>query len=326
MATVFAAAGYRTAAFVGAFVLDDRYGLGRGFDHYDDRLPAGGADGFVYAERRAETVVQSAGDWILAAGTSPWLAWVHLFDPHAPYDAPPPASPGRAPYDAEVAYTDAMLGRLFDRLRQAGVLDRAVIVVTADHGEALGDHGERTHGLFAYDATLAVPLIVSGPGVRPGVVDLPVGHVDLLPTLAALAGLPAPAGVDGHSLTEALPADRSVYFEALDANLTRGLGAVDRGGHRRLEIHPPARARALRPRAGSQGGGQRRDGCSPIGWRPSNASVWVGRTAHPHRLPRSPPIPTPSGGSARSAMSPPARARNPPPDIRSPTTPSASSG
>ena len=171
LATVFAAAGYRTAAFVGAFVLDDRYGLGRGFDVYDDRLPAGGSDGFVYAERRADTVVEAAGDWIVAAGSSPWLAWVHLFDPHAPYDAPPPVPPGRAPYDAEVAYTDAMLGRLFDRLRQAGVLDRTVIVVTADHGEALGDHGERTHGLFAYDATLAVPLIVSGPGVRPGVVD-----------------------------------------------------------------------------------------------------------------------------------------------------------
>ncbi len=222
LATVFSAAGYRTGAFVGAFVLDDRYGLGRGFDVYDDRLPPGNGESFLYAERRAEAVVEAAGDWILGAGPSPWLAWVHLFDPHAPYDAPPPVPPGRPPYDAEVAYTDAMLGRLLDRLRQRGVLDHTLVVVTADHGEGLGDHGERTHGLFAYDATLAVPLIVSGPGAGAGVIDAPVGHADLLPTLVAMAGVPAPAGLDGLPLTDPLPADRTVYFEALDANLTRG--------------------------------------------------------------------------------------------------------
>ena len=115
-----------------------------------------------------------------------------------------------------------MLGRLLDRLRQAGVLDRTLVVVTADHGEGLGDHGERTHGLFAYDATLAVPLIVSGPGAGTGVIDAPIGHADLLPTLVALAGVPAPADLDGLPLTDPLPADRTVYFEALDANLTRG--------------------------------------------------------------------------------------------------------
>jgi arylsulfatase A-like enzyme/Flp pilus assembly protein TadD len=222
LATIFKAAGYRTGAFVGAFVLDDRYGLGRGFDVYDDRLSGRGQTGFVYAERRADAVVQAAGDWILAPGSSPWLAWVHLFDPHAPYDAPPAQPPVRSGYDGEVAYTDAMLGRLLDRLGQAGLLDRTVIAVTADHGESLGDHGERTHGLFAYDATLAVPLIVAGPGVRAGLIEAPVAHVDVLPTLAGLAGVAVPPALDGQSLTEAVAADRPLYFEALDANLTRG--------------------------------------------------------------------------------------------------------
>ena len=154
LATVLKAPAIATGAFVGAFVLDARYGLSRGFDTYDDRYASSaGGPTFGFAERRAAEVVQTAGDWILSAKAGgPWFAWVHLFDPHAPYDAPADYRAGRAPYDAEVAYTDAMLGRLLDRLRAAGALDRTLIVVTADHGESLGDHGETTHGLFAYDS------------------------------------------------------------------------------------------------------------------------------------------------------------------------------
>jgi len=225
LATLLKEAGYRTGAFVGAFVLDARFGLNRGFDAYDDRYPhSTGAPTFRFTERRAAEVLKAAGDWILSPGPAleaPWFAWVHLFDPHAPYDAPQEFRAARAPYDAEVAYTDAMLGLFLERLRAARALDRTLIVVTADHGESLGEHGETTHGLFAYDATLAVPLLVDGPTIGAGIVNTPVGHADILPTVLDLAGVAAPPGLDGESLVRPA-AGRPIYFEALDANLTRG--------------------------------------------------------------------------------------------------------
>jgi arylsulfatase A-like enzyme/Flp pilus assembly protein TadD len=223
LATGLKAQGYRTGAFVGAFVLDARYGLNQGFDEYDDHYPEE-HDGrsFGFAERRGAEVVEAAGTWILnPTAPGPWLAWVHLFDPHAPYDAPSEFRQGRSPYDAEVAYADAMVGRLIDRLTASHALDHTVIVVTADHGESLGEHGETTHGLFAYDATLAVPLMVTGAGLAPGVIEAPVGHADILPTVLDLLGIGAPPGVDGRSAVQALEADRPIYFEALDAHLTR---------------------------------------------------------------------------------------------------------
>ncbi len=223
LATMLKAFGYRTGAFVGAFVLDARFGLNQGFDAYDDHYPQDRGDrSFGFAERRGAQVVEAAGNWILGDGTSsPWLAWVHLFDPHAPYDAPPEYRQARSAYDAEVAYADAMLGRLIDRLAAAHVLGRTLVVVTADHGESLGEHGETTHGLFAYDSTLAVPLILSGAGLAPGVVETPVGHADIVPTVVELLGAAAPGGLDGRSAVQAPLADREVYFEALDAHLTR---------------------------------------------------------------------------------------------------------
>jgi arylsulfatase A-like enzyme/Flp pilus assembly protein TadD len=237
IATFLKQAGYRTGAFVGAFVLDSRFGLAKDFDVYDDRLPHAGRASFHFAERRGDAVVKAATDWILgesAVGQSairnpqseiPWFAWVHLFDPHAPYDAPPEFRAGRTPYDAEVAYADAMVGRLVDALRAAGQLDRTLVLVTADHGESLGEHGETTHGLFAYESTLHVPLIISGPSMRAGVVDTAVGHVDLVPTILDLLGATATSGssdFEGQSLVNPIPADRALYFEALDAYLTRG--------------------------------------------------------------------------------------------------------
>ncbi len=231
LATAFLSAGYRSGAFVGAFVLDARFGLNRGFDEYDDRYPHEASTAtFNAADRRAADVVKAAGDWILqgsgagtaAAPSRPWFAWVHLFDPHAPYDPPAEYRAGRAPYDGEVAYTDAMLGQLLERLKAGGALERTLIVVTADHGESLGEHGETTHGLFAYESTLAVPLIVSGAGIGRAVVDVAVAHADLFPTIADLLGLPAPGNVDGQSIVRPPPIDRPIYFEALDANITRG--------------------------------------------------------------------------------------------------------
>ena len=225
LATRLKEAGYRTGAFLGAFVLDGRFGLRRGFDEYDDRFPHADRASFDYAQRRAAEVVALAGDWILApdaSRTAPWFAWVHLYDPHAPYEAPAEYRAGRSPYDAEVAYTDAMLGRLLDRLRAAHALDRTLIAVMGDHGESLGEHGEMSHGLFGYNATLAVPLILNASSTAPATVDAPVSHIDLAPTILDLVGLAFPALVDGQSLVRVPPRDRPVYFEALDASLTRG--------------------------------------------------------------------------------------------------------
>lgn len=224
------AAGYRTAAFVGAFVLDARFGLNRGFDRYDDRIGGGrGPLDFAFAERPADRVLKAAGDWIAGLPSpqppapSPWFAWVHLFDPHAPYAAPDQRAGD--PYDNEVAFTDAQLSMLFDRLRSAGQLDHTLIVLLADHGESLGEHGEATHGLFAYNATLHIPLIVSGPSLAHQVVETPVAQMDVMPTILELLDLETPAPIDGRSLLPAIRGEsapaRPIYFEALDASLTR---------------------------------------------------------------------------------------------------------
>lgn len=226
LASLAKSAGYRTGAFVGAFVLDGRFGLNHGFDEYDDHLPHSAGVSFHFSERRAADVVRLAIDWIVKPGRGPWFAWIHLFDPHAPYAAPPDYRAGRSAYDAEVAYTDSEIGRLFASLDAAHALDRTLIVVTADHGESLGEHGETTHGLFAYNATLAVPLLVGGPSIRQGVIDAPVSHVDVAPTVLDLVGIARPERVDGTSLARTPPSDRAVYFEALDAALTHGWAAL----------------------------------------------------------------------------------------------------
>jgi arylsulfatase A-like enzyme/Flp pilus assembly protein TadD len=229
LAAMLKSAGYRTGAFIGAFVLDARFGLNRGFDEYDDRIGHARQTSFRLAKRPGADVVQAAGDWILQPSVGsqppmrgPWFAWVHLFDPHAPYDVPPGARVDVPPYDAEVAYADAMIGRFLDRLRVAHALERTLIVVTADHGESLGEHGEMTHGLFAYNATIAVPLIVAGTDIHAGTIDAPVAHIDLTPTILDLAGVPVPDGLDGRSLVRPPGRDRPLYFEAVDAALTRG--------------------------------------------------------------------------------------------------------
>jgi arylsulfatase A-like enzyme/Flp pilus assembly protein TadD len=224
------AAGYQTAGFVGAFVLDARFGLARGFDVYDDQYgqrPTSGRAEVV--ERPAEAVTTRAATWIRAA-TGPWFAWVHVYDPHEPYAAPEPFASRYSsnPYDAEVAYADAALGRMFEELHPAGRLDRTLVIVTSDHGEALGDHGERTHGLFAYESTLRVPLILwCRNRIQRGVFSDAVGLVDVAPTVLDWLGLAWPAA-DGTSLRTRLNGERprgatsaATYFEALNANLTR---------------------------------------------------------------------------------------------------------
>jgi len=229
LATVLKSRSYRTGAFVSAFPLDVRFGLARGFDVYDDRYGKGAERrAFREPERPGPATVAAAAEWI-GRQPSPWFAWVHLYEPHFPYVPPEPfATRYRdAPYSGEVAAADAALGPLLSPILQQGTSTRTLVVVTGDHGEALGDHGELTHGLFAYDATLHVPLIVYQPRLfEAKVVDESVRHVDILPTVLDAIGIDAPHDIDGASLLPAAEGHGQVaapsYFEALSASLNRG--------------------------------------------------------------------------------------------------------
>src|SRR5712692_7602395 len=203
----FRQAGYRTAAFVSGFPLDRRFGFDRGFDAYDDHLPKGNDPRRTpYVERLADATTDAALRWlgspVPAGAPASFFLWVHYYDPHAPYE-PPAALADRfraAPYDGEIAFVDAQLARLLRGLEEKGALARTVVLVTADHGEALGEHGEDTHGLFVYDATLRVPWIMAGPGLPSGrVAGVVARGIDVLPTLLDYAGLPMPAEIEGRS-------------------------------------------------------------------------------------------------------------------------------
>jgi arylsulfatase A-like enzyme/Tfp pilus assembly protein PilF len=222
LATAFHAAGYRTAAFVSAFVLDRRYGLARGFEVYDDRLEL---------ERGAADTVKAAGDWLVAATSDPrpFFVWVHLYDPHDPYEPPPPfkAAFADSPYDGEIAYADQQIGELLGRLHASGRDGSLVVAVAGDHGESLGEHGEATHGLFVYESAIRIPMTVGGANLPRGQrVSALVRGVDLAPTLLDAAALPPLADIDGRSLvplargTGAGPQDAysETYFPQLYMN------------------------------------------------------------------------------------------------------------
>ncbi len=210
-------AGYRTAAFVGSLILDPRGGTApgfdRGFDVYDAgfRLRRPGEDRYHTIERRGDEVVSHALRWMASATSpAPWFAWVHLFDPHDPYDPPPDlkAKFASAPYDGEIASVDRLAGKLIEA---AGA--GAVVVVAADHGEALGDHGEDAHGMFLYDAELHVPLLVRAPRWMPSRVTARVRLADVAPTLLDAAGVAVPKAMQGESLSR-LAADTKVNAPA----------------------------------------------------------------------------------------------------------------
>lgn len=215
LAEILKAQGYQTAAFVGAFVLDESFGLAQGFDVYDDVV--GGRDGATpgtIAERPAAEIVRAFGSWL--DGTSretPFFAWLHFFDPHLPYAPPAPHSPT---YDGEIAYSDEQFGLVLDKLEAAGLADETQVLVTSDHGESLGEHGEKSHGFFVYDATLRVPWILKGPRLPQGLrVTSSVRTVDVLPTVLELVGVPVPPEIQGESVLELFEAsaDRVDYAE-----------------------------------------------------------------------------------------------------------------
>jgi choline-sulfatase len=201
LATLFSRAGYRTGAFVSAFVLDHRFGLNRGFDIYDDAVVRDpGSPSSYDAERRGGDTVDRALDWLRHGDARPFFAWVHLYDAHAPY-APP--APFPQTYDGEIAYVDAQVGRLLSAVDR----QKTIVVFVGDHGESLGEHGELTHGLLLYEPTLHVPFVLSAPGLlEPRVVREPVSSIDLAPTVASLAGLAFDSRIDGRDLAKVLKA------------------------------------------------------------------------------------------------------------------------
>jgi len=212
--------GYQTAAFIGAVILDSNTlapGLDRGFDFYDnfpkdDSKDANGKmkPRWGRVERRGMDVVAHAESWFDKHRTGPHFVWVHLYDPHDPYEPPSPFSEKYKDhlYDGEIAYADSALAHWIAFLKKNGAYDNAIIIVTGDHGEGLGEHGEETHGLFLYDSTLHIPLIVKLPSKsasksnvqRGTVVDSEVRTTDILPTILSAAKVPAPAELNGESV------------------------------------------------------------------------------------------------------------------------------
>jgi arylsulfatase A-like enzyme len=227
------AAGIPTGAIIAAIVLHDRYGLGQGFDEYDQPdFATGPVQG--YEQRTATPVIDKAIAWLDARDRSkPFFLWVHLFDPHAPYEAPAefarrPEARGN-PYLGELAFLDHELGRLFDQLRADGTIDQTLVAVVGDHGESLGQHGEMAHGVLCYQATLRVPLILRYPDLhRAGEHSQEmVSVVDLYPTILEALGLPVPGNLDGLSLyRRTIPAERGIYFESFDGYLGFGFSPL----------------------------------------------------------------------------------------------------
>ena len=223
-------AGYHTAAFVGSLILQAKLGgapgFDRGFDEYSTgfRMALPGEDRYSTLERRADTVLNEAFRWIQKNSQRHFFVWIHLYDPHAPYEPPEPFATRFKPnpYDGEIAYVDWALGRFFARLRTSDLYDGALIAMMADHGEALGEHGERGHGLLLYDSTIHVPLVLKLPRERSAglKVEAFAELVDVLPTILETVGVAVPKAIQGHSLMSQLHSagkaqseDRSAYAE-----------------------------------------------------------------------------------------------------------------
>ena len=199
--------GWDTAAFVGSSVLKGRFGFNQGFAVYDDEMPTSKSGSAVAEpERRAGEVVDRAVKWLDAQSGKPFFLWVHVYDPHIPYDPPDPFREKYKdrPYDGEIAYTDQQLGRLFDTVARKSRPENTLIAVLSDHGESFSEHGEYTHGVFLYDTTLRIPFLMAGAGIPAGLrVKQQARTIDLLPTVMELMGGKAPVGIQGTSLAPA---------------------------------------------------------------------------------------------------------------------------
>lgn len=244
MAEVLAEKGYDTGAVVGAFVLDSQFNLDQGFAQYDDdldemwskdELEDRAKDAFGFAERKANLVTAAALQWLRQPRSKPFFLWLHYFDPHQPVNPPEPHhSRFTEPYCGELAFADEQIGHVFNELKKQGVYDKTLIVVTADHGEGLLDHGEPTHSLLIFDSTIRVPLIVRMPGAPEGQrFHRLTSTVDIMPTVMDLVGLETPTDVQGRSFAELVngapdppPNDRPIYMETMVPALDCGWGSL----------------------------------------------------------------------------------------------------
>jgi arylsulfatase A-like enzyme/Tfp pilus assembly protein PilF len=245
LAELFRDKGYRTGAFVGAYVLDPRWGLNQGFDTYSADFDATNPDVFSLADlqRPANEVIDDATRW-LESGREPFFAWVHLFDPHMPY-APPPVFEQRFtndPYAGEIAFVDSELARLLRKID----LTKTIVVIAGDHGEGFGEHEERGHGLLLYEEAIHVPLIIAAPALKRGRVRVPVSLVDVFPTLTELCGIESGAVVHGHSLVPLANGARThatpIYAETLYPRRRFGwseLTMLRAGAHKLIESSQP---------------------------------------------------------------------------------------
>ncbi len=230
--------GYATGAFIGAFPLDSRFGLSQGFDTYDEEYSSGDGFAFTSPERKAGEVIDAAIDW-LDLQRSKWFSWIHIWDPHTMYSPPEPflTEFKEDPYSGEVAYVDSELGRFFEYMERRGLLENTLIVLTGDHGESLGEHGELTHSYFAYNSTIWIPLIITAPGFEPLRFPEYVCHVDIFPTVCDVLHIDRPPYLQGISLVpfmkgKKLP-ERAIYIESMEPYYNIGAaplrGFIDAG-------------------------------------------------------------------------------------------------
>ncbi len=219
LAEILHARGFRTAAFVGSIVLAPDRGLARGFEVYNDGARAGSR---APRRRSANEIIDDASTWIAHLDAVPFFLWVHLYDAHAPQTLPLEfrRTYGDS-YDGAIAYMDSQIGRLFDALRQKGLLGRTAVIIAGDHGESLGEHGEREHGIFVYEGATHVPLVIRTPAVAPRRIPTVTSLVDVVPTILDVFGIAAYGALDGRSLAPAfrgMPlSECEVYAESMYA-------------------------------------------------------------------------------------------------------------
>jgi tetratricopeptide (TPR) repeat protein len=219
--------GYSTGAIIGAHPLDSRFGLDQGFDTYDDDYDKLSSQKFAQGERQADDITKKAMEW-LKGRESPWFLWLHFYDPHDPYEPPEPfySEYKDSLYDGEVAFMDSELGKLLDYMKTNNLSKNTLIVLTSDHGESLEEHGEKTHGYFAYNSTIWIPLIFTIPNGSQKVVEQYVSHIDIFPTACEILKIPKPQFLQGISLIPALKGEklpkRPLYFESLYPHYSRG--------------------------------------------------------------------------------------------------------
>jgi arylsulfatase A-like enzyme/tetratricopeptide (TPR) repeat protein len=219
LAKILRANGYKTAAFVASFSVDSRFGLDQGFDLYDDNIQENSPFKALNSERKAEQVFAPFAAWFDSLKEEKFFCWVHFFDPHLPYSPPVPYSDqfaGRL-YDGEVAYVDFLIGSIMRKIREKNILGRTLVVIAGDHGEAFGEKGEAGHGVFLYDMTLRVPLILLAESHLPSIKTIParVRLIDVMPTILDMVNLTPPPGIQGTSLVPFIQGKKKTDLETV---------------------------------------------------------------------------------------------------------------